>query len=279
MLLADGLVLIGTDEGIVYAFEAETGKVRWKFRAGSTVASDILRSGGSVYAVSSKDQLLCLDLQSGRLRWSFTPPTSLAEKPDMLRTSPAVSGGRVFFGGQDGNVYAFEAETGTVDWIQDLGSPALTGLVVSGQRVYVGTGDDALHVLDKASGAVQQRVPLGGQPYGLALLAEDSLLVFTAWMSESSELLCLNPGTGQIRWRQKPPPSGDWHTARPYRWKDAVLAGTQQGDFFAFRLADGSQEWSARLEGEIRVFGSAENVLYVGTVKGTLYACDLSAFP
>jgi outer membrane protein assembly factor BamB len=49
--------------------------------------------------------------------------------------------------------------------------------------------------------------------------------------------------------------------------------GTDKGDIFAFNITDGSKIWTHHLEGEkIRVFGNSGNVLYVGTLKGTLYA-------
>ncbi|MGH7452106.1 MAG: PQQ-binding-like beta-propeller repeat protein, partial [bacterium] len=56
-------------------------------------------------------------------------------------------------------------------------------------------------------------------------------------------------------------------------WRDYVLAGSNRGEIFAYRIADGKLAWSHKIGGTIRSFGSSEQVLYVGTVEGTIYAC------
>jgi hypothetical protein len=45
-----------------------------------------------------------------------------------------------------------------------------------------------------------------------------------------------------------------------------------QGELFAFRVADGVAVWSETFEGVIRGNGSANDTLYVGTLKGLVYA-------
>ncbi len=73
-LITDELVVVGTDGNIghVYAFERYTGIVRWKYRVTERgVASDIVRLGDSVYAVTLGNELLSLDIKSGKARWTF----------------------------------------------------------------------------------------------------------------------------------------------------------------------------------------------------------------
>jgi outer membrane protein assembly factor BamB len=50
-----------------------------------------------------------------------------------------------------------------------------------------------------------------------------------------------------------------------------ALAGSKQGKLAAFS-PDGSEGWSDTVGGVIRGIGVADDVLYVGTQKGTLYA-------
>ena len=74
----DDLVIFGSDDrtaggvGYVYAFEQATGTIRWKYRAGAGVMTDIVREGDSLYAVTLQDELISLDVASGRLRWTFS---------------------------------------------------------------------------------------------------------------------------------------------------------------------------------------------------------------
>ena len=77
-LVVDDLILIGTDQncvsdgvGHVYAFERDSGKVRWKYRS-TSVPTDILQIGSNVYFGSFQDKWSSVDLRTGSLNWSFS---------------------------------------------------------------------------------------------------------------------------------------------------------------------------------------------------------------
>jgi outer membrane protein assembly factor BamB len=73
-LITDQLIVMGTDGNIgsVCAFERASGTVRWKYKVNERgVASDVLRLENSVYAVTLGDELLCLDLDTGKSKWTF----------------------------------------------------------------------------------------------------------------------------------------------------------------------------------------------------------------
>ena len=109
-LVTDRLLVIGTDGkiGHVYAFERTTGAVLWKYKVNDRgVASDIIRVGDKSCFVTLGNELVCVDLESGKPKWSFCGNYSGID--DCLTcSSPAVSEGRVFFGGLDGFAYALD---------------------------------------------------------------------------------------------------------------------------------------------------------------------------
>ena len=99
-LVTDELVIIGTDGNIghVYAFERSTGAVRWKYRVDERgVASDIVRLEGNVYAVTLGDELVSLDLKSGKPNWTFR--AGYSGQDYLTCSSPAATEGQVYFGG------------------------------------------------------------------------------------------------------------------------------------------------------------------------------------
>src|SRR4030095_10788902 len=116
-LITDDLILIGTDGamGHVYAFARATGTVVWEHAVTRTVSgnggatTDVLRSGANAFVVTIGDELLCLDLRTGRLNWSFQ--SAFADTQFMWSRRPAVSGDRVFFGGIPGVLYALDAKS------------------------------------------------------------------------------------------------------------------------------------------------------------------------
>ena len=109
-LVTGRLLVIGTDGkiGHVYAFERTTGAVLWKYKVNDRgVASDFIRVRDEGCFVTLGNELVCVDLESGKPKWSFRGNHSGID--DCLTcSSPAVSEGRVFFGGLDGFAYALD---------------------------------------------------------------------------------------------------------------------------------------------------------------------------
>jgi outer membrane protein assembly factor BamB len=103
-LVTDELVIIGTDGkmGHVYAFERSTGAVRWKYRVENWgVVSDVLRLQNKVYAVTLRDEVVCLNLEDGKLNWTFHSGYSDQATNFHWTSTPAVSDDRIYFGGLD----------------------------------------------------------------------------------------------------------------------------------------------------------------------------------
>lgn len=265
-LVTEELILIGTDGkmGHVYAFDRVTGTVRWKYRvAWRGVASDMVRSGDNLYAVTLDDELLCLDLKSGQPKWNFR--SSAPAQPTFWSSSPALVGGRVYFGGMDGMVYALDARDGKLVWKRELGAQVSTSLVSRGQSIYLGTANRHLYRLDADSGKILADLPVEGDPRWRLILTRDSLLVFLGPQILAAADLSLK----DIGWSAKASPN--WTSARPYVWHDVVLGG-DGSELVAFRVGDGTRAWSQKFSGTIRGIGVTDDVLYVGTLKGPLFA-------
>ena len=265
-LVTEKLIVIGTDGkmGHVYAFEWLTGAVRWKYRVGwRGLASDVVRSGDNVYAVTLGDELVCLDLESGALKWSFR--SSAPAKLFYWTSSPAVTGDRAYFGGLDGIAYAVDARSGKLIWKTDLGARVSSSIASRGRGIYVGTANRHVYRMDADSGKVLADLPVEAEPRWRLLVTNDSLLVFLG----TQILASLDLSLKEVRWSARA--SQDWTSARPYVWHDTVLAG--DGDnLVAFRVSDGARGWSHQLSGMIRGIGVSGEVLYVGTRKGLIFA-------
>jgi outer membrane protein assembly factor BamB len=263
------LILIGSDFGEragaighVYAFEQGTGKVRWKYLVEGGMASDIVRSGSNVLAITMDYQLLCLDLASGKLRWRFKPE----EKSDKLPWHPlAMAGGRVFFGGQQGVVYALQPESGRMLWKKSLGSRVTTGFLPVGKDLYLGTVNGKLHRLSQLSGTVTAESDsteiLVKQPTSFG----DSLLYFYG----QNTLTCTDRSF-KIRWKHTLESAVS--ASRPYIWRDAVLAGTSGGELMAFAATDGRPRWHRKFGGLVRGIWNTDRTFYIGILSGAIHA-------
>jgi outer membrane protein assembly factor BamB len=265
-LITDELVIIGTDGsmGHVYAFERSTGQVRWKYRVNERgVASDIVRLGDSIYAVTLGNELLSLDVKTGKPNWTFHGGYS---GQDCLPcSSPAAVKDRIYFGGVDGFAYALNTQSGKLVWQRDLGAKVTTSAAIHGGDLYLGTAKRHLYRLNADSGDVLGDMETQAQPIGRLVLADNSLLAFLGDEIFASFDLDLK----NLRWSAEA--SKQWTSARPYLWHDFVLTGNRR-ELIAFRSSDGSRQWSHNFPETIRGIGTSPEVLYIGTLNGAVFA-------
>jgi outer membrane protein assembly factor BamB len=277
-LVTDDLILIGTDKscdpngiGHVYAFERDTGKVRWKYRS-TSVPTDILQLNSNVYFGSFQDQWTSVDLKTGSLNWSFS--TGATNKDCDPPKAPVVGANRLFIAGLDGVIYSLDASSGRVGWKRKLSANPSTSLALKDKTIYVGTGDQLLYRMNADTGEVISELALQAKPVGRLAFGDDSLFMFLEDASERvGYIVSVDSKLAGVQWKQRSTPG--WASERPHLWKELVVAGNCRGGLAAFRAADGMPQWKLSLTGCIRSIGSSEDVLFAGVQEGTVYAYEL----
>ena len=83
-----------------------------------------------------------------------------------LRGALTLGNGKLFAGGSDGKVYAFDSSNGEALWSFDYGAPFNSQPVVSGSRVYIGSEDGNLLALDEDTGKLLWRYRTKGRGAG-----------------------------------------------------------------------------------------------------------------
>ena len=281
-LVIDDLILIGTDKscdpegvGHVYAFERDTGKVRWKYRS-TSVPTDILQLNSNVYFGSFQDKWSSVELRTGSLNWSFS--TGASNKACEMPKAPATDKNHLFITGLDGVIYSLEASSGRVTWKRKLPAAPSTALALRDKTIYVGTTDQHIYRLNTETGAVISELAIEAKPVGRLAFANDSVLIFLQNASERvGYIIAVDSKLTAVRWKQRSSP--DWASERPHLWKDLVVAGNCRGEMAAFRATDGEPQWNLSLKGCIRSIGSSGDMLFAGVQEGTIYAYELSAKP
>ena len=152
MVVVDGRVFTGCNDGTVRALDALTGKVVWQYRAGGAVKDSLAVDGGRVFFGAYGGTMYSLRASDGKVLWdTHTSGLSGGFRSGNFYSSPAVAYGRVYIGNTDGKVYSFVASTGQIAWTSTFpdwayGSPgAAFGKVFS--TSYDGTvgGDERPH--------------------------------------------------------------------------------------------------------------------------------------
>jgi outer membrane protein assembly factor BamB len=148
-----GLVLVGSDAGAFYAFNASIGEpgepqLLWKFPEEqdkfiggiwSTPASDDQR----VYFGSMDHKVYALSLKDGTLHpgWPFETNGAVTGKPLIL-------GGEIIIGSFDQKLYTINAETGSGRSLIQAENWFWAGAVTDGSSVYAPSIDGEIHLLD-----------------------------------------------------------------------------------------------------------------------------------
>jgi eukaryotic-like serine/threonine-protein kinase len=176
----NGVVYFGSGDGNIYALDANSGALKWKFQTGDVVHSSPAIADGTLFIGSWDRYLYALDAASGKEKWRF----KTGDDPDLhnhvgIQSSPAVVDGVVYFGCRDANVYAVDATTGKQKWsFSNNGSWVNNSPVVHGGRVYFGTSiPGVLHAVDAKSGADLFHLPTGTPVFASMAIAHGTLYV------------------------------------------------------------------------------------------------------
>lgn len=197
--VANGKVYFGSGDGGVYAADAQTGVLQWKFSTNDVVHASPAVVGGTVYVGSWDSYLYALDAETGAVKWSF----KTGEDPTIhnqvgFQSSPAVVDGTVYVGCRDAHVYAVDAATGHKKWDY----PTSKGWVVATPAVrdglvYVGTSDGARFMtLDAKTGRLRSNFDAKSNVFSSAALAGD-LAYFGSF---SGRLYALDTKSGKLAW-------------------------------------------------------------------------------
>jgi LPS sulfotransferase NodH/outer membrane protein assembly factor BamB len=143
-------VLVGTNDGELYAVDITRGIPHWKIRTGGPVKGKIaITEDGVCFAGSFDGYIYALEASSGRLRWKRRlGPHVLA--------SPLVYRNLIVVGSSTGHIIAMEQQSGNICWIAATGGRIIGGAALVGEHnLAVGSGDGCIYLLEATSGIVE----------------------------------------------------------------------------------------------------------------------------
>lgn len=176
-------VYVGSGDHRIYALDAQSGALRWKFETGNVVHASPAVAAGVLYIGSWDRNLYALDATTGALIWKFqTGDDTDIYNQVGIASSAAVAGDTVFFGCRDGHFYAVDAKTGTEKWKHDnkmgwvIASPAVDHGIV-----YFPTSDgERFKALDAATGATVYDVSNKAVSFSSPAVVRDSIYYGTS---------------------------------------------------------------------------------------------------
>jgi outer membrane protein assembly factor BamB len=269
-VVGNGAVYFGSGDTNIYALDAASGGLKWKFKTGDVVHASPAISGGTLFVGSWDSFFYALDAASGKEKWRFkTGEDEVIHNQVGIQSSAAVADGVVYFGCRDAKFYAVDAATGKQRWsYSNKGSWVIGSPAVSDGKVYFATSDSALfYAMDAKSGAVlfsldNKQWPLFSSP----ALAGEMAYVGT----HQGKLLAINLKTQEIAWRfvtegsrkngpalTKPDGTPNYEAAYADSFYDDMVAGVQK-----------MMSVGAILSSPVVQNGT----VYIGSTDGNIYA-------
>ena len=201
-----------------------------------------------------------------------------------LKLRPVHAGGLVFAAGHDGEVVAFDAETGDVVWKQETEAPLTGGPGAGEGLVAVGTIDGEVIALDAEHGTPLWRAELSSEVLAPPLVARTVVVARTG----DGKLFGLARASGRRIWvyDRTMPVLTLRGTGSPALFEDTVVAGFDGGRVAALSLADGQLRWEnsvalpsgrSELERIVDIDADllvADDTVYVVTFQGQVTAMD-----
>jgi eukaryotic-like serine/threonine-protein kinase len=193
-----GVVYFGSGDHHVYAVDAGSGSLRWKFETGNVVHASPAIADGVVYIGSWDRNLYALNAATGALVWKFqTGDDTEIYNQVGIASSAAVAAGTVFFGCRDGHFYALDAKTGARKWAHDnkkgwvIASPAIERGIV-----YFPTSDgERFKALDAATGDTIYDISNKAVSFSSPAIARDTVF----YGSSDGWLHAVDASTGRVK--------------------------------------------------------------------------------
>jgi outer membrane protein assembly factor BamB len=276
--VAYGRLFVANNPGVLYALDAGSGRVRWRYNARRCTAASPAVAKRIVYETflnrppcnaegSDLDgQIVALDTSTGKVRWRRTIGPS--------ESSPLVARGAVYVGDWRGKVYAINARTGRTLWTFSTDGKVKGGVAISGQRLYIGSYDGHVYALNALTGrliwraSAQARLGPTGTFYATPAVAYDRVYIG----STDSKVYSFGASTGRLHWSYG---TGGYVYSSPAVWRLRVYIGSVDGHLYCFDAATGRVRW--RFEANGAISGSPtviDGVVYFASLRGRTYALN-----
>jgi outer membrane protein assembly factor BamB len=268
--VVSGKVFFGSGDGNVYAVDARSGVLQWKFATQDVVHASPAVVGNTVYIGSWDGHLYAIDAETGQQKWVFEGGQDPAIHNQVgFQSSPAVADGTVYIGSRDAHVYALDAATGRRKWDYPTSKSWVNGTpAVRDGIVYVGTSDSSRFMaLDARTGRLRFNFDAKAYIFSSAALA-GSLAYFG---SHNGKLYAVDAKTGVAAWEFQTDGSkrDPMQVLNPDGSLDPASFAPVFGDFqdmyvdFYRFVSVGAIMGSPAVD---------QGVVYVGSMDGNLYA-------
>jgi outer membrane protein assembly factor BamB len=261
------------DNGVLAAFDRETGRTYWSRSLGRLSASTPAVSPTTVYVTLLRTgvpgiagRIFALNYRSGQTRW-------WRDLPSPSESSPLLDGERVIFGTQSGEVYALNARDGRVLWTYRAGGAVKASPTLSDGVLYFGDYSGHVQAISEATGRRLWISGSEGALFGSGTFYSTAAVIYGRVFLGNTDgrIYAYDAASGRLDWAVQ---TGAYVYAAPAATNapgigPTIYIGSYNGTFYALNARSGHVSW--RFDAHGRISGGA-------TIVGRIvYFADLGS--
>lgn len=273
----------------IVAADRVSGRVRWRASLGlapEALAGSRVVTAGDVVVAGGHD-LVALDRTTGGTRWVHAPADEYGF--GFYLGDPV--GDVLHAGSASGQLRAWEAGSGRVDWSVPIGgrettvyTPAADAEIVAAFTDFGNPDRRGLVVVDRLTGRERWRVALPAEPGGTrrAAVAGGPVLTrgFVILSTQDGAIHAFDRADGRVRWTWRDETPGSRLDFRPLVLAGRrLIAGSLSGEVLALDADSGRVRWRVRPSEASVAFAisASDEVVYVPYVSGVLVAVEAAS--
>jgi outer membrane protein assembly factor BamB len=250
-VLANGVLFLTKNEGVMSAVSAKTGHLKWKRKVGSLNASSPAYFHGRLYQVLLSRRIVSLDAKTGKIKWKRT----LASRSE---SSPIVIKGVVYFGSENGTIYAMRADNGRTLWTYHAAGAVKGGLAYNpaSGNLYFGDYTGEFYAVRRQNGKQVWKASTSSLAFGRSgnFYATPAVAYGRVFVGNTDgRMYSFAASSGKLAWRQS---TGNYvysaaAVGRPAGMNPTVFVGSYDGNFYALDARSGNTVWKYSAGGRI----------------------------
>ncbi len=256
-------IVFGSNDNAVYAVDAKTGCIAWKFDAKGDIKAKPIVNDGKVFIGNSLDEFFTINLADGSQSWSADT--------GKIYGAAATDGTYVYVADNNGAISAYSFDSSTAAWTYTAKN-VKTDVIVDNGILYI--VDEYLKVgsviaIDTATQKTKWKFSAKSEISAAPLVASDALYV----SSNENTLYKLNKQGGVAVWTFK---TGKSIRSTPIIDDDSILYfGSNDGYFYAVNSKDGKLVWKYPVNSEITATAVVDSTnVYFGAQNNYIYAIN-----
>ncbi len=285
-------VFIGSTDGNMYALDAVSGKLKWKFATSGIIVSSPTVMGNLVIFGSADRTLYAVNAITGLLEWKFY--TGSEPTGGVIQQTPAAGNGILYFSCENGKLYAIDTTVQILNGIKYPGQkwqsvygnvPGVSNAAptFANGLVYTGASDNTCYAYDALTGKQQWKYALNeASNRSNPVVSNNVVYLFT----QNSTVYALQAATGVLIWQKNTDNgygTGSYFSSPTVANGTLYVASTYMGastnQVCAMDITNGAIRWfsdappqqAGIIVGGLAVYNGR---LYGGSDNGYLYAWD-----